>query len=220
MGRRPAGVVRGVSRIATASSSAPSPSRESASSRPVRRAVRPPRSPEGSSVDADARVDASRDGPATTRPEGDSHAKTPLGSNSAFAEATRRKEAGNAAFRAGRYRVAASEYDAALAIMRAGGATTTTTSMHGEDEDEGDEGDEEIEVVLGGRDAAVCYATAPRRDSCAPPRVRMPSRTLAVHLRRTPSRTLGRRASRSPIVAPRSSPTPVSIARDFARGRV
>ena len=42
--------------------------------------------------------------------------------------------------------------------MRAGGATTTTTSMHGEDEDEGDEGDEEIEVVLGGRDAAVCYA--------------------------------------------------------------
>ena len=103
-------------------------------------------------------MDASRDGPATTRPEGDSHAKTPLGSNSAFAEATRRKEAGNAAFRAGRYRVAASEYDAALAIMRAGGATTTTTSMHGEDEDEGDEGDEEIEVVLGGRDAAVCYA--------------------------------------------------------------
>ena len=87
------------------------------------------------------------------------NANAPLGS--AAAEATRRKEAGNAAFKAGRYRVASAEYDAALTIMRAGGAATTTTKIRGEG-DEGDEGDEgggeEMEVVLGGRDAAVCYA--------------------------------------------------------------
>ena len=80
----------------------------------------------------------------------------------AAAEANRMKEAGNRAFRAGRYQVAAANYNGALELMSrnctvtpaasassgAAAATTTTTTTMASPKP----------VVMGGRDAAVCYA--------------------------------------------------------------
>lgn len=75
------------------------------------------------------------------------------------AEASRMKEAGNRAFRAGRYQVAAANYNGALEFMSRNCAVApTATPTAGLAAAAAATMTPPKKVVMGGRDAAVCYA--------------------------------------------------------------